>query len=125
MKVAKPLTLSLLLLGCGARQVDDDSDVMDGPTGMPDWSPCVSEGEVETCAEACADEGMTCVANGCAVDPYYCAPGDCSMATQALALGEGVFCTDESVGVFVASTCEEPIHWLFNDTLRCCCAEED
>jgi hypothetical protein len=125
MKVAKLLVLSLLLLGCGARQVDDDSDAMDGPTGMPDWSPCVSEGEVETCADACAAEGMTCVANGCPAEPDYCSPGDCSLATQALVLDTSVFCTDASVGTFVATTCEEPIHWLFATTLRCCCAQDD
>jgi hypothetical protein len=132
MRVRDLFTLLLLFTSaCGPRQLDDggeDLGVMDGvdsPTQMPDWSPCRAEGEVETCADACGAEGLTCVANGCPVDPDYCAPGNCSMATQALTLDTSVFCTDVSVGVFMAATCEEPIHWLFSNTVRCCCAQDD
>lgn len=132
MWLTRHFALSLLLASaCGARQLDDGADElgamdgMDNPTQILEWSPCAPEGEVETCADACAAEGMTCVANGCPVDPEYCVPANCSMATQALALDTSVFCTDASVGVFVASTCEEPIYWLFSNTVRCCCAQDD
>lgn len=118
------LVLASFLLGCGARRVNDGMEAMEGSAAMPDWSTCANEGEVESCADACALEGLECVANGCPVDPAYCTPGDCNMATQALASGTGVFCTDASVGTFVASTCEEPVHWVFSDTVRCCCAQE-
>jgi len=92
---------------------------------MPDWSSCFGKGEVESCAEACAVDGLVCVANGCPVDPDHCGPGDCDMATQAFASGTDPFCSDETVGGFLAATCEEPIHWLFSNTLRCCCAEDE
>lgn len=126
MKIAKyngPV-LVVLLLACAERQTGDDSD---GPPGMVEWSPCVNEGEVETCADACAAEGMVCVANGCPVDPAYCGigPVPCDMATQARALDTSVFCTDASVGVFFPSACEDPIFWLGVNTARCCCARDD
>jgi hypothetical protein len=31
----------------------------------------------------------------------------------------------EPTGPTFASTCDEPIHWLFSNTLRCCCAEDE
>jgi hypothetical protein len=116
------VSLFLLLSACGARQVDEG---MESVLGTPEWAPCAAEGEVETCADACATSDMQCVANGCAAEPEYCNPDSCDMATQALALDTSVFCTDASVGIFVATTCEEPIHWLFSNTVRCCCAQEE
>ena len=107
---------------CGARQASDGDDSV---AVTPEWSDCAAKDEVETCAQVCAASGMECVPQGCPVDPEFCDPDPCDMATQALALGEGQFCTDASVGTFVSATCEAPIEWLFANTLRCCCAEQD
>jgi hypothetical protein len=108
----------LLTAGCGARQANGAEG--DSLLGEPDWSPCVVEGEFETCAEVCEAEGMMCVAAGCPVDPYSCKPDSCDMATSLLSLGDGI-CVDESVGGSVAAACEDPIEFIFNDTARCCC----
>lgn len=58
-------------------------------------------------------------------EPDFCDPEPCDMATQALALDAEALCADASVGRFVATTCDAPIDWLFSNTLRCCCAEQD
>jgi hypothetical protein len=118
------LSILLALAACSGRQAGGREDD-EGPTGVPEWSPCVSHGDpdTETCADVCATMGTTCVANGCDAVADYCDPEPCDMATQALALDAEASCADASVGGFVASTCEEPIHWLFSNTLRCCCAE--
>lgn len=116
------LSLTIVLTACGARQANDGED--DASAGPADWSPCASKGEVETCAELCVASGMQCVPNGCAVEPEFCRPEPCDMATQALAIGEGEFCADASVGVFVAAECDAPIEWILNNTVRCCCADE-
>lgn len=116
------IALFVLLAACGTRQVSDGED---GPAKLPEWSPCVSKDEAETCEEVCAASGMTCVSNGCPANPEFCDPEPCNTATQALALDAGALCADASVGRFVASTCDAPVEWLFSNTLRCCCAEED
>jgi hypothetical protein len=120
----RSIVLTVLLPACGARQASDGED---GPAGVPEWSPCVSKGdpETETCATVCAAMGTECVANGCDAVAEYCDPEPCDMATQALALDAEALCADASAGRFVASTCDEPIHWLFSNTLRCCCAEDE
>jgi hypothetical protein len=66
---------------------------------------------------------MECVENGCPAELEFCDPEPCSMATQVLALNAEALCADASLGVFVATTCEAPIDWLFSNTLRCCCAD--
>jgi hypothetical protein len=114
------MMLSALLLSaaCSARQVNDGEG--DSLVGDPDWSPCVVEGEFETCAEVCEAEGSACVAAGCPAEPMYCKPASCNMATSMLGLGE-VICADPTMGVFVAAACEDPIEFIFTDTARCCC----
>lgn len=115
------LLLACALTACGSRQAGGDDEA---PLGTPEWSPCAGD-EVQDCAEACAEAGMTCVENGCAAEPEFCDPEPCDMATQALALDPEPFCSDASVGTFVATTCDAPIDWLFSNTVRCCCAEQD
>jgi hypothetical protein len=114
----------MLLTACGARQAGDADDGDPPPLGPADWSACAARGEYENCAEACVAEGMTCVANGCPAVLEFCDPEPCDMATQAIAIGEGLFCTDASVGGFVAAECDAPIQYILNNTSRCCCAEE-
>lgn len=114
--------LVVSLLACADRQT---AEAADDPVGMVEWSPCIYEGEVENCADACAAEGMVCVANGCPVDPEHCGPGDCDMATQAHALDTSVFCTDALVGAFLPSACEDPLFWGGVNAVRCCCAQDD
>lgn len=118
------LSILLTLAACSGRQAGDDDDAS---TGVPEWFPCVSKDdpETETCAAVCASMGATCVANGCDAVEDFCEPEPCDLATQALALNAEALCEDASVGGFVASTCDEPIHWLFSNTLRCCCAEDE
>ncbi|KIG15098.1 hypothetical protein DB30_06006 [Enhygromyxa salina] len=122
---AAPVVLTALLVGCGVRQVSggDDDDL---PSATPEWGPCVTDDvDWQNCAEVCAAEGLVCVANSCPADPEYCNPKPCDMATQVFALGGTELCADPSVGSPVATTCEAPIDWLFNNTVRCCCAEPD
>jgi hypothetical protein len=120
------LVLSVLVLvaACSARQTADGDG---GPIGVQEWSPCVSKDDpdTETCATVCAAMGTTCVATGCAAVAENCDPEPCDMATQVLALDAAALCADASAGLFVASTCDEPIDWLFSNTLRCCCAEDE
>jgi hypothetical protein len=119
------LSLSMLSLACGARQVSDgEQGDIPGPGGVPEWSPCVGAEEVETCAEVCSAEGTTCVSNGCPAVAEFCDPEPCDMATQAAATDAAALCADPSVGRFVAAECDAPIDWLFTNALRCCCAED-
>ena len=119
------LSIAVLLTACGPRQANDGGDD-DSPVGPADWSPCVSRNDVPdvTCAELCAAEGLTCVANGCAVESEFCDPEPCDMATQALAIDGEALCADASNGRFAAAECDAPIQWALSTTLRCCCAED-
>lgn len=103
---------------CGPPQAAEEN----GPSETPQWSECFAKDEVQTCAEACATAGMECAANGCPAEPEYCDPEPCDMATQAIASETQVFCSDPSVGGFVAGSCDQPIDWLFLINVRCCCA---
>ena len=114
------LSTATLLSGCGGRQADGGDD---SQAGSPVWSPCMVEGEAETCTEVCAAEGMACLANQCPAEPESCKPDSCDMATSVLGLGDGI-CSDNPAGAFVSASCDEPIEFIFNDTARCCCAEE-
>lgn len=118
MRCSWMLVTILLSAACSGRQVGDDDD--GPPPGDPEWSPCVVEGEFETCAEVCEAEGMKCAAAACPAEPMYCKPDACDMATSMLSLGDGI-CSDPTVGVFVAAACEAPIEFIFTDTARCCC----
>jgi hypothetical protein len=118
MRRAMMLLAVLLSMACSARQANEDED--DPMAGDPDWSPCVVEGEFDTCAQVCDAEGMRCVSAGCPAEPMYCKPASCDMATSMLSLGDAI-CSDPTVGVFVAAACEDPIEFIFTDTARCCC----
>ena len=107
--------------GCGDRKVGD----ADASTAAPEWSSCAMKDEVQSCDELCQAEGTTCVANGCSAEPEFCDPEPCDMATQVLALDAEALCADPSGGLFVATTCDAPIDWLFSNTVRCCCATQD
>jgi len=113
------LAAVLTLFGCGRGQATEDTsdDALSGEAG---WSPCVTKGQFETCAEVCASHSMSCVAAGCDAIPMYCKPGSCEMATSVLSLGDAI-CSDPDVGGFVAAGCDDPIEFIFNDTARCCC----
>lgn len=121
----KPATPAILLVGvlvaCGPGQASEGDDAS---TSTPDWSACSAKDESQTCAEVCAAEGTTCVAQGCAADPEFCDPEPCDMATRVMGLGEDI-CEDPSLGGYIADACDAPIDWLFSDTVRCCCAQEE
>jgi hypothetical protein len=113
-------TFMLCTVGCTDRRIDGGED--DGQLGVPDWSPCVFDGEFETCEAVCAARGTTCVADGCPADPQHCVPGACEMATQSVGVND-LICTDPSVGGYVSSACDAPILWGLNNTTRCCCED--
>jgi hypothetical protein len=117
MRCVMMLLAVLLSAACGARQANEGGD--DPLASNPEWSPCVGEGEFETCAQVCDAEGMRCVAAGCPAEPMYCKPDSCNMATSALGLE--AICSDPTMGTFVAAGCEDPIEFIFTDTARCCC----
>jgi hypothetical protein len=118
------ILVTTLAIACGDRQLDGDSGDGEPQLGTPEWSPCVTENEgLVTCAEICAASGTVCVANACVAVPTSCKPDSCDMATSNLGLGNGI-CSDPLVGGFVAAPCEDPVEFIFNDTARCCCAEE-
>jgi hypothetical protein len=124
MKVSFFAVLCVLVTACSSRQAIEDEG---GPAGVPEWSPCVSKGapEVESCADVCAAMGSTCVVDGCDAVEDFCDPAPCDMATQSLALDAEGVCSDVAGRLFVAGTCDQPIDWLFSNTLRCCCAEDE
>ena len=116
-RAAELVILVLIVGGCGDRQATTGESGL--PPAEPDWSECVTKGEFETCTEVCAAQDMQCAANACPAEPMYCKPDDCDMATSLLGL-DGI-CTDPSLGVYVASPCDDPIEFIFTDTARCCC----
>lgn len=125
MRLLNPLlAAAMILTACSNRQINDGGGGADelGDATL-EWSSCAMKGEVQTCAEVCATQGMDCVANGCPAEPDFCEPDDCELATQVLALDADALCADPSVGTFVATSCEAPIDWLFSNTVRCCCAD--
>lgn len=119
------LAVLLALGGCSQRRVSDAGEVGEaGGTAVAEWSPCAYKGEVSSCAELCAAQGMACHESACPADPEFCDPEPCDMATRVMGLGEGI-CEDHSGGGYFADACDAPIEWLFSNTVRCCCGEED
>ncbi len=129
---AAPLSSLLLALafvtGCGERKIEGDCEGMCEPYGpaspipevgtcqqgmcTPTFGECITRDEIDTCAEACAEQGSVCVENGCAGATY--------LIYLVLPI-----CEDISMepGVDIAHSCDEPIDWQFSQSVRCCCAQ--
>lgn len=112
----------VMVPACGPAGVEDGEQLESSDTSeMGEWSSCFTKDDFTTCADACANEGRTCVPSGCPATPGTCTPDDCMTATVAIAFNDMV-CEDVSLGGFIDSTCEEPIAWQANSIGRCCCA---
>jgi len=123
MRLLNSTLLSVTILaGCSDRRANDGDDLGDA---TPEWSGCAMKDEVQTCAEVCATQGTVCVVGGCPARPDFCEPDNCELATQVLAINAEALCADPSVGTFVVTTCDATIDWLFSNTVRCCCVDQD
>ncbi|WP_146661748.1 hypothetical protein [Enhygromyxa salina] len=78
----------------------------------PTYAECSDQSDISTCAEACEEQGTSCVANGCGGYTY-----------RIYANFE--WCEDPARSGFeVERECDEPIDWQFNSAVKCCCEQE-